>query len=459
MESTLVAVIGVLTGAIAAGVFVHLRAARAAAATLEERTLERDALRVRAEERALEVERLRANLDGAAERAAADRAAMEQRIAEQKKYVEQAEKRLEGVFAGRSQEALDANSKRFLTLATETFGKALADMKGDADTRATKIDAALKPVRELLDKQQSALAALETKREKAYAGLEAHIQQIAESHQRLDRQTGNLVSALRRPEQRGRWGEMQLRNAVEMAGMSHHCDFREQAQTDADGTRDRPDMVVNLPGGGVIVVDSKVALDAYLDAQQPDADRDACLERHARQIENHRRGLAARRYWEQFERTPQLVVMFMPVESALVAALDKKPDLHADAMRDNVLIATPTLLVALLRAIAYGWQQEATAANAREVAQTGRELYDRLGTFAEHLARVGKGIAAAGDAYNKSIGSLERSVLPSARRFRDLEVVTAVDEEITPPPLVETEPRTIEAAELLPPGGTKTESD
>jgi DNA recombination protein RmuC len=256
------------------------------------------------------------------------------------------------------------------------------------------------------------------------------------------------VTALRRPEQRGRWGEMQLRNVVELAGMSRYCDFEEQVQTDDPSTRDRPDMTVHMPGEGVIVVDSKVALDAYLDSLQPEADREALLRAHAGQVEAHYKKLSSKRYWEQFARTPKLVVMFMPLESALVAALEMRPNLHSDAMANHVLIATPTLLVALLRAIAYGWQQEDVAANARQISETGRELYERLATFAGHFERIGKGLGRATDAYNSAVGSLERMVLPSSRKLKELHATTS--EDISAPTQVEIETRQITAGELVP---------
>ncbi len=303
-------------------------------------------------------------------------------------------------------------------------------------------------MRELLEKQGRTLEDLERRRHAAYGALEEQVKAIAASNQRLHETTDRLATALRRPEQRGRWGEMQLRNVVRLAGMTEHCDFTEQPQTDDPTTKDRPDLIVHMPGGGVIVVDSKVALDAYLDAVSEGADRGAALRRHAEQVEAHYRKLATKKYWEQFERTPKLVVMFMPLESALVAALELKPDLHADAMQSHVLIATPTLLVALLRAVAYGWQQEAVAENARQIAATGRDLYDRLGTFVAHLERVGSGLRSAGDAYDDAVGSLERRLLPAARQLKELQATTGA--EVDAPSAVKLEPRPVTSTELKP---------
>jgi hypothetical protein len=222
------------------------------------------------------------------------------------------EDRLKAVFRSLGAEALQANNEQFTELATATLKVVLAEATGDADKRKLAVENLVKPVKELLERQNLAVTEIEKKREVAYRGLEEQIKSIAASHQKLGDETNRLVAALRRPEQRGRWGEMQLRNAVEMAGMTPHCDFTEQPQTDDPETRDRPDMIVRLPGGGVIVVDSKVALDAYLDTLDANVDRDEAMQRHAGQVAEHCRRLSAKRYWEQFERTPKLVVLFMP---------------------------------------------------------------------------------------------------------------------------------------------------
>lgn len=351
-------------------------------------------------------------------------AAKDRAFDEKLKLLDDAKTAMSDAFKALSAQALDTSNKRFLTLADEKF----------------------KPINELMEKYSAAVREIETKREKAYTRLDEQIKQIAASHDKLGAETTRLTSALRRPEQRGRWGEMQLRNVVELAGMTEHCDFVEQPQTDDPTTQDRPDMIVTLPGGGVIVVDSKVALDAYLDALQPDVDRDAALERHARHVREHYKRLANKRYWDQFERTPKLAVMFMPLESALSAALDVQPDLHAEAMKHHVLIATPTLLVALLRAVAYGWQQEDVAANAREISDTGRELYDRIAKFVEHFEKVGSGLAKASNHYNNAIGSLERMVLPTSRKLKELHATT--EAEIDSPAPIEIETRPVIASEL-----------
>ncbi len=363
------------------------------------------------------------------------------------------QQRLKDSFTAVGAEALRANNRQFLELATQSLRAVLIEAKGDVEKKQQAIDNLIQPVKDLLEKHRVAVTDIEKKRDVAYRGLEEQIKSIANSHEKLQSATERLVTALRRPEQRGRWGEMQLRNTLELAGMTAHCDFTEQPMTDDPETQDRPDMIVHLPGEGRIVVDSKVALDAYLDSVSDEGDRAASIQRHADQVEKHYRKLANKRYWEQFDQTPKLVVMFMPMESALVAALDVKRDLHADAMRSNVLIATPTLLVALLRAVAYGWQQEEVADNARRIAEIGSELYSRLRKFVEHFTAVGRAIGNAGDAYDDAVGSLERRLLPSARELRELHATT--DPTIEPPRSVQLEPREISATELKPSAPTK----
>jgi DNA recombination protein RmuC len=353
---------------------------------------------------------------------------------------------LKDSFSALGADALRANNEAFLNLATRSLQTVLVEAKGDVEKKQQAIDALIRPMREVLEKHQVALIDIEKKREVAYRGLEEQIKVIAGSHAKLEGTTDRLATALRRPEQRGRWGEMQLRNAVEMAGMTEHCDFTEQPQTDDQDTRDRPDMIVHMPGRGVIVIDSKVALDAYLDALLAGGDTASAMQRHAEQVEKHYRKLATKRYWDQFEDTPKLVVMFMPMESALVAALEVKPDLHADAMDNHVLIATPTLLVALLRAVAYGWQQEDLATNARKIANTGSELYSRLKKFVEHFTAIGRSIESAGKSFDEAVGSLESRLLPAARELRDLHATT--EEPIEKPLTLQVETRQISAAEL-----------
>ena len=376
--------------------------------------------------------------------------AKQKQFDEQRQILADAEKKLGDSFAALGAKALHANNEQFIALAKKTFEALMTEAKGDVEKKQQAIDAIIKPIRELLEKQNTAVADIEKKREVAYKGLEEQIKSIALSHEGLRTETGRLVTALRRPEQRGRWGEVQLRNAVELAGMTEHCDFEEQVTIWNGEGAQRPDMVVNLPGRGVIPVDSKVALDGYLDALQcADGEPKAeCLRRHADQVEKHFKALANRRYWDGFEKAhaPQMVVMFMPLESALVAALDVKPDLHHDAMQLHVLIATPTLLVALLRAVAYGWQQDAIAHNAHEIAKAGAELYSRIQKFISDLEKVGRNLSQASNAYNTAIGSLESRVRPSIMRLKELHATA--DADIDMPPPIEIEIRPVNSPEL-----------
>ncbi len=366
------------------------------------------------------------------------------------------EDRLKQAFTALGAEALRANNEQFVELAKRTFETVVVETRGDAERRRQAVENLIKPINALLEKQNSAVGEIEKKREVAYRGLEEQIKAIAASHEKLGTETSRLVAALRRPEQRGRWGEMQLQNTVELAGMTAHCDFTSQPQTDDPETRDRPDMVVHIPGGGRIIVDAKVALDAYLEALEPGADHAALVQRHANQVVEHYRHLASKQYWNQFERTPKLVVMFMPLESAMTAALEVQPDLHAEAMKHHVLIATPTLLVAMLRAIAYGWQQEDVAANAQQIARVGDELYKRLSLFAKRFTRIGAGIDDAREAYNAAVGTLENRVLASTRELKRLHATT--EAEIEPPRRLEVETRPITAAELKPPASGSEEA-
>lgn len=414
----------------------RLAEARAATAAV---VVERDAARQERETARIETARIEADL----------------RVAREKheEYVrgaEEAQKKLEEMFKALAGDVLQANQKQFLEHATAHFEKAQKQIGGHLGERHVQLEEMLKPFREQISKQQEILQQLEVKREKAYTSIEEHVKQIAESHQSLRQETGRLVTALRRPEQRGRWGEMQLRNIVELSGMTEHCDFTEQVTVTTDeNERLRPDMVVNLPGGGTIVVDSKVAFDAYLDAIESDDEsrRRDLMARHATAVEQHVKQLADKRYWKQFDRTPKVVVMFLPIESGFTAALEHKPDLQMKAMESHVLIATPTLLVGLLRSIAFGWQQEDVAVNAREIQQAGAAVYDQLAKFAAHFTRVGDQLRRGTEAYNKAVGSLERRLLPAARRIKALGG-TAVDD-IAEPSGIEIETRSVVKDELL----------
>jgi DNA recombination protein RmuC len=342
------------------------------------------------------------------------------------------DERLAATISALSAEALDVNSARFLELAE------------------TRISGHVRPLKDSLERMDRQLQGVERVRQEAYGTLTESVRQLRSDQERLRTETGNLVTALRAPHVRGRWGEIQLRRVIEMAGMVEHCDFVEQPSSmDEDGRVLRPDVIVNLPGKKSIVVDSKVPLAAYLDAFQehiPEDERLAKLGDHARHVRDHIHRLGQKAYWRQLPSTPELVVMFLPDETFLRAALEQDPSLIELAVSNNVIPASPTNLIGLLRAVHYGWQQETIAESAREVSELGRELYKRLATMGAHVSRLGKSLDGAVKAYNETVGSLERQVLVQARRF-ERHGITGID----PPELqpIERQTRALAAAELV----------
>ena len=371
---------------------------------------------------------------GRADLAGAQAALEQQRAlaAERQTAWDESRRQLLGEFAELSQQALTRNAEQFLQLADERLAQSRQAAVGDLDLRRQAIAELLTPLRDQLGRYEQGLHELERQRQHAYAGLGEQVRQLAESQDRLRGETRNLVTALRAPATRGRWGELQLRRVVEMAGMVEHCDFEEQVTAATDDGRLRPDLVVRLPGAKQVVVDAKVPLQAFLEASEAvdEATRRLQLGAHARHLRAHVDALAKKAYWQQFEPSPEFVVAFIPGDPLLAAALEHDPSLLEHAVANHVLLATPTTLIALLRTVATTWQHEALAANARQVQQAGRDLYKRLSTFGEHLARTGRGLSSAVDAYNKTVGSLERSVLPQARRFRELGVVGAGEDDL-----------------------------
>jgi DNA recombination protein RmuC len=302
---------------------------------------------------------------------------------------------------------------------------------------------------ETLTRYERGIQQMETERKGAYASLNERVVALHHGHERLEKETRNLVTALRSPHTRGRWGEMTLRRTVEAAGMLEHCDFEEQKTVAGEDGSVRPDMVVHLPGGGQVVIDSKVPLDAFLQFTEADDDdaRRGFLEKHAKQLRTHIEQLAKKEYWKQFEFSPEFVVAFIPGEPLLAAALDADPALQEYALGKRIILATPNTLVAALRTIALSWQQETLAENAREVKDLGAELYERLRTWTGHMQALQKSLSSSVDAYNRAVGSLETRVLVTARKFPSLGVVGSERADITELSPIETAPRHLQAVE------------
>ena len=352
--------------------------------------------------------------------------------------LEESRRQLTGEFARLSAVALQQNNQQFLQLADAKLGETRQAADGELAKRQQAIESLLKPIGEQLNKYEEGMQRLEREREGAYRVLTKQMENLSTSHDQLQKETRNLVTALRSPQTRGRWGEMQLRRVVEMAGMLEHCDFDEQVTTDADDGRIRPDMVVHLPGRRNVAVDAKVPLQSFLDANEADDEtqRRVLLANHGRQLRNHVDALAKKEYWKKVDLSPEFVVAFVPGDSLLTVALEHEPGLMEHAAANHVLLATPTSLIALLRTVAYGWQQDALADNAKAVQSLGRELYQRLCVFGDHMSGVGKGLSSAVTSYNRAVGSLEARVMKSAQRFVELGVSPG-DRELPVPAPVE----------------------
>ncbi len=385
---------------------------------------------------------LRVELEAARVRLEAGARQEAERIA----FLEQSEARLRASFDSLAGETLRANSELFLQLAREALGRDQAIAAGSLKEREAAIAQLVEPLRTALERTEQQTQALERERREAYAALRTQIETLASGQSQLQRETRNLVTALRRPEVRGRWGELTLRRLVELAGLSEHCDFTEQLHLFGQEGALRPDMVVHMPDARDLVVDVKTPLDGYLEALEAQSDelRQQALRKHAQQVETRVRQLASKAYWAQFEHSPEFAVLFLPGDQFLAAALAERPELLEDALKQGVIIATPSTLIALLKTVAYGWRQTAVAQNAAVIRELGQELYRRLGAFTGHLERLGARLGAAVDAYNSAVGSLERQVLPQARRFPELGVTA--DAALTELERIEQPPRPIAAA-------------
>lgn len=430
---------GVVLGALVAGFWLsarlrtqfHAQLFSAAERAQRAETLAEE-LRRQGEGDRADLERMRRELsEQARARAIAETQAIEtsKHAEEQKAILAQARHELAEAFQALSGEALKQNNEAFLNLAKTSFQTLQAEAKGELAQRQQAIDELVKPLSESLHRYDEQVRQLEQSRQAAYGGLDQHLKSLAESQQRLQQETGNLVNALRAPAVRGRWGEITLKRVAELAGMVAHCDFYEQESVTVDEGRLRPDMVVQLPGGRQIIVDAKTVLAGYLEAHEAtnEAERTNGLRRHAAQVRSRMDELSLKAYWSQFDQAPEFVVLFLPGEQFLGAALEQDPRLIEDGFAQGVVLATPTTLMALLRAVAYGWRQERLTEHAEEAGRLGKELYERMAVLAEHLNDVGQSLGKSVVAYNKAVGSLETRILPAARRFKELGVSSDKD--------------------------------
>jgi len=348
---------------------------------------------------------------------------------EQKLLLESMKKEMTDTFNALSSAALKSSSEDFLRLASEHLGKVVSETKGRLGEHQAAIDGLVKPLQDALKKYEEQINSIEAKRRQDYGGIEEKIMMLAATHQQLQRETSSLVTALRKPQVSGSWGQLSLRRAAELAGMTAYCDFFEQVSVNTETGRLRPDMIVRLPNGREIVVDVKAPVDAYLNAMSASSEeeRQKTLSNYVSQVRGHMNALGAKSYWDQFPKSPEIVVMYLPGESFFSAALEYDHKLIEDSSLKKVILATPTTFIALLKAIAYGWQQEQITENAQKISMLGKELYERVNVWVKHVNEIGKALGRAIEAYERARGSMETRVLPSVRRFKELGVTGGED--------------------------------
>ncbi len=420
--SVVVPVVLFVVGALLGAAFASL-AARSKSAALAERSsgLEADAATLRSDLATLQVSHS-ALLES--------KAALEATLAGERRYAEeklqlltQASDDLRAQFESLAARALQDNNTNFLQLAKATLERQQTEAKGELEKREQAVKTLVEPIAQSLKQVDEQVRALEEKRAHAYGTLSTQVASLLETQKALQTETGNLVKALREPQARGRWGEVQLRRVIEMAGMSEHCDFDEQVTVIGEDRRIRPDVVVKLPGDKQVVIDSKAPIVAYLAALEAadEPTRNACLANHARQVRAHIDSLGSKRYWQQFEATPEFVVLFLPGEVFFRAAMDADPELIEYGVAQKVILASPTTLIALLKAVAYGWNQKNLAESARKISEAGKTLYERLCAMTRHLEDLGKKLDGAMNSYNAAVGSMQKRVFPLARKFPELD--------------------------------------
>src|SRR3990172_8431945 len=413
MGITIIAIFALIIGGTIAWLIASGRAQKAEVLVTE--------LRQQSHQKDNEISQLRSDLSNeklagteAITRLDASRKAFE----EQKLLLESMKKEMTDTFNALSSAALKSSSEDFLRLASEHLGKVVSETKGRLGEHQAAIDGLVKPLQDALKKYEEQINSIEAKRRQDYGGIEEKIMMLAATHQQLQRETSSLVTALRKPQVSGSWGQLSLRRAAELAGMTAYCDFFEQVSVNTETGRLRPDMIVRLPNGREIVVDVKAPVDAYLNAMSASSEeeREKTLSNYVRQVRGHINALSAKSYWDQFPKSPELVVMYLPGESFFSAAIEHDALLIEDGSAKKVILATPTTFIALLKAIAYGWQQEQMTKSAQEISKLGKELYERMKTMAGYFDDLGSAIEKATGAYNKAVGSLESRVLPSVRK-------------------------------------------
>ncbi|MBI3668293.1 MAG: DNA recombination protein RmuC [Acidobacteria bacterium] len=364
-------------------------------------------------------------------RAAAETAVLktQENLEEQRRVLEETKQKMSDAFQALASQALRTNAGQFLDLAKATFEALQKEASGDLSKREEAIKGLVNPLSNTLKSLDEKLHQVESSRQKAYGELTAQVEELAKTSQLLREETGSLVTSLRQPQIKGKWGELTLRRAAELTGMSPYCDFVEQPSVETEESRLRPDLIVNLPGGRQIVVDAKVPLHAFLKAISVKTAEDyrAAMSEHARLVRNHVAQLASRKYWDQFPQSPALVVLFLPGESFFSAALEQDHSLIEDARGKQVVLASPTTFIALLTAIGYGWRQERVRENAAHISTLGKELYERVVTFVEHIDGIRTGLERANKSYNTAVGSFEGRLLPAARKFKELGVEVSAE--------------------------------